>query len=203
MLRSLLLSMALTIIAPSLSAIAQDSEPSDEKAAPAESTETAVRKEADELVSDTKQHVDAIARQVDRDERARGASAGLLSSIYRLAEFLSFPAFHWVAFACMVAGVVSFAFQLVLGKLVVLSRFSLSPAEILSDSLGLVISGIGLVLTTQAATENSRFTESPASVLSSAAVGALAGLIFYRWGQRLELDAVAGRTRQNPPPPAR
>src|SRR5690606_29809677 len=97
----------------------------------------------------------------------------LLKPIYWLAEKFAFPTFYWLAFAAMVAGVVSFALQLVLAKLVVLSKFSLSPTEILSDSLGLVVSVIGLVLTTQAATENSTFTQSAFAVLSAAAIGAL------------------------------
>jgi hypothetical protein len=93
----------------------------------------------------------------------------------------------------MVAGVVSFALQLVLGKLVVLMRMGFSFTEILSDALGLVVSLIGLVLTTQAATENSTFTTSASAVLSAALAGALAGFIFYLWGQRQELQAVEGR----------
>ena len=66
-----------------------------------------------------------------------------------------------------------------------------------SDLLGLVISLLGLVLTTQAATENSTFTSSPAAVLSAAVVGALAGLIFYVWGQSTEF-AAARRARVAP-----
>ena len=107
----------------------------------------------------------------------------------------AFAAFHWIAFAVMVTGVVSFALQLTLGKLVVLAKSGFSPAEILSDVLGLVVSLVGLVLTTQAATENSSFTKSSAAVLSATAVGAIAGLIFYLWGQRQELQAVEGRRR--------
>ena len=61
-------------------------------------------------------------------------SAGILKPIYALAEYFSFPAFHWIAFAIMVAGVVSFALQLVLAKLVVLSKGSVSIKEILSDA---------------------------------------------------------------------
>ena len=95
----------------------------------------------------------------------------------------------------MVAGVVSFALQLTLGKLVVLARLGFSPAEILSDALGLVVSLVGLVLTTQAAAENSSFTRSTAAVLSATAVGAIAGFVFYLWGQRQELQAVEGRKR--------
>jgi hypothetical protein len=150
--------------------------------------------------------LDDIAGDVDRSAEAQQVSAGILKPIYSLAERFSFPAFHWVAFAAMVAGVVSFGLQLVLGKLVVLSRMSLSLSEILSDALGLVVSLVGLVLTTQAAAQNSTFTTSAFSVLSSTAVGAFAGFIFYVWGQRQELQAVegrraaAGRREQQPPP---
>ena len=113
-----------------------------------------------------------------------------------MAEFVAKPAVHWVAFAVMVTGVVSFALQLVLAKLAVLLRFGLSLTEIFSDALGLVISLTGLVLTTQAAAENSNFTQSPAAVLSAAAVGVLAGLVFYWWGQSQEIQALEGRKLQ-------
>ena len=95
----------------------------------------------------------------------------------------------------MATGVVSFALQLVLGKLLVLARRGFSLSEILSDALGLAISSIGLVLTTQAATENSSFTESAFSVLSASAVGVVAGFVFYLWGQRQELQALEARKR--------
>ena len=138
---------------------------------------------------------ESVAEAVDNNEQAKEASAGILKPIYRLAEAFSFPAFHWIAFSVMVAGVVSFALQLTLGKLVVLARLSFSPAEILSDALGLVVSLVGLVLTTQAAVENSSFTRSAAAVLSAVGVGAIAGFVFYLWGQRQELQAVEGRKR--------
>ncbi len=146
-----------------------------------------------EPVADAKDAIDEVAKEVDQNPQAQQAKAGVLRPIYALAERFSFPAFHWVAFAIMVAGVVSFALQLVLGKLVVLARMSMSISEILSDALGLAVSLVGLVLTTQAATENSSFTTSAFSVLSATAVGALAGFIFYLWGQRQELQAVEGR----------
>ncbi len=133
--------------------------------------------------------------KVDQSDEAKQISAGILNPIYMLAEKLSFPYFHWLAFAAMVTGVVSFTLQLVLGKLIVLSRMSLSPSEILADSLGLVISLVGLVLTTQAAAENSTFTTSSFAVISSTAVGIVAGFLFYIWGQRQELLAVEGRRR--------
>jgi hypothetical protein len=137
--------------------------------------------------------VDEIAEKVNQDERAQKVSAGILDRIYQLAERLSFPMYHWVAFALMVSGVVSFALQLTLGKLFVLAKLSISPSEILGDIQGLVISLVGLVLTTQAAAENSTFTQSPASVLSATAAGAAVGYLFYRWGKAQELAAADGR----------
>jgi len=150
-------------------------------------------KKAQELVTETKEAVEDIARRVDTIEEAQGASAGVLKPIYGLAEQLSFPAFHWLAFALMVTGVVSFALQLVLAKLVVLTKLGFSFTEILSDAVGLAISLVGLVLTTQAATENSDFTKSPTSVLSATAAGVILGFLFYVWGQRREVEAVEGR----------
>jgi len=146
-------------------------------------------------VDDAMKKLDEVVDKVEQSEQAHNVKSGILSPIYFLAEKFSFPAFHWLAFAAMVTGTVSFALQLVLGKLVVLSRFSLSPTEILSDALGLAVSLIGLVLTTQAATENSSFTSSASAVLSATAVGALLGFVFYLWGQRQELQAVEGRRR--------
>jgi hypothetical protein len=139
--------------------------------------------------------VDDAIEQVNQSEQAQEVKSGVLAPIYALAERFSFPWFHWLAFAAMVTGVISFALQLVLGKLVVLSRLSLSFTEILSDALGLLVSLIGLVLTTQAATENSSFTASAFAVISATAVGILAGIVFYVWGQRQELQAVEGRRR--------
>jgi hypothetical protein len=150
---------------------------------------------AQQTLESARQTADAVAETVDQSPQAREAKAGILKPIYRLAETFSFPAFHWIAFAVMVAGVISFGLQLTFGKLVVLSKLGFSLAEILSDALGLAVSLVGLVLTTQAAAENSNFTESAAAVLSATAVGALAGFVFYMWGQRQELQAVAGRSK--------
>jgi hypothetical protein len=135
----------------------------------------------------------AFAETVDESEQAQDVSAGILEPIYRLAKALSFSAFHWVAFALMATGVVSFALQLTLGKLVVLARAGFSPAEILGDALGLTVSLLGLVLTTQAAAENSGFTNSPAAVISATALAVITGFVFYLWGQKQELQAVEGR----------
>ena len=165
--------------------------------APAEDGQTPTLQEAKEnaekLAADAQQKVDQLTAELNKSQRAKEVSAGILDPIYKLAEQLSFPMFHWLAFAVMATGVVSYALQLVIGKLVVLSRAGFSPAEILSDALGLVISLVGLVLTTQAAAENSTFTQHPASVLSASAVGIVAGFIFYRWGQAQEVQATIAR----------
>jgi len=150
---------------------------------------------AKELAGEAADKAADIAVKIDQNEAAQEAAAGILQPIYIAAETLAFPAFYWLAFALMAAGTVNFAFQLVIGKLAVLARGSINLKEILSDSVGLVISVIGLVLTTQAATENSTFTQSAALVLSSTAAGAVLGLFLYRWGQALEVDAVTGQKK--------
>lgn len=145
------------------------------------------------LVNDATERAGELAETLDQNQTVQDVSTGLLHPIYVAAEAIAFPAFHWIAFALMAAGVVSYAFQLVLGKLVVLTKGSINLREILSDTVGLLISAIGLVLTTQAATENSGFPGSPTAVLSSAAVGIVLGLILYRWNQAEEIDAAHGR----------
>lgn len=141
------------------------------------------------------ERVEEFAEHVDQDARAQEAKAGILRPIFQVAEFLAFPGVHWVAFALMVAGVVSFSLQLVLAKLIVLFKMGLSFTEVLSDALGLAISVVGLVLTTQAAAKSSNFAESAAMVLSATIVGAIVGLVFYWWGQSQELHAVEGRKK--------
>ncbi len=166
-------------------------------AAPVWSQETNgnLEEKVQETIGSARETAGAAAESVDKNEQAQEVSSGILNPIYQLAEAFSFPAFHWIAFAVMVAGVVSFALQLTLGKLVVLARLGFSLAAILSDVLGLVVSLVGLVLTTQAAAENSSFTTSAAAVLSATAIGAITGFVFYLWGQRQELQAVEGRKR--------
>ena len=146
-----------------------------------------------EALDDAKETVNNLAKGVDESEKANEAKTSVLKPIYALAEQLSFPAFHWLAFMFMVTGCVSFALQLVLGKLVALTKLGFSLTEILSDALGLVISLVGLVLTTQAATENSTFTASAFSVLSATIIGFILGCVFYVWGQRQELQAIDAR----------
>lgn len=148
---------------------------------------------AQQTLDDAQQTASAAVDAIDKNAQAQEIAGGVLAPIYQLAEAFSFPAFHWVAFCIMTIGVVSFALQLTLGKLVVLARGGFSFSEILSDLVGLVVSLVGLVLTTQAATQNSTFTHSSFSVLSSAVVGVLLGFIFYLWGQRIELQATKGR----------
>lgn len=185
-----------TAITPPTRSPAVESAP-DKTEAPSSGTSTTdkVKEAAEEGLEKTTDEVTKIARQVDQNAQAKDAAAGVLQPIYRVAEKLAFPAFHWVAFALMATGVVSYTLQLVLGKLVVLTRLGFSLKEIVSDAVGLAISVVGLVLTTQAAAENSTFTQSPAAVLSATATGVIVGIILYFWGQSQELDAVAGRSR--------
>lgn len=152
-----------------------------------------VGSQAKELAAQTSEKVGELADTLDKTEAAQDVSAGVLNPIYRLADSLAFPGFYWVAFMLMVTGSVSYALQLVLGKLVVLSRGSMNIREILSDTVALAISLIGLVLTTQAATQNSTFSATPSAVLSATAVGAVLGICLYRWGQAEEVDAAMGR----------
>ena len=163
---------------------AQDDEPS--------FAEKAVKGAAKAIIKDK---VDKVKEKIDENEKAIKAKESILKPIYDLAERMNFSAFHWLAFAAMVAGVVSFALQLLIGKLIMLAKFHFSPMEIFSDTLGLVISLVGLVLTTQAATENSAFTESAAMVLSSTIVGAIVGFVMFIWGQSQELKAVRAEAR--------
>ncbi len=130
-----------------------------------------------------------FTKDLDKNETVQEISAGILDPIYKLAENMAHPSFYWVSFAILAAGVVSFALQLVVTKLFLLLRFKFNLREILSDGLGLIVSLIGLVVVTQAATENSTFTQSSGSVVSAAAVGIIAGFIFYLWGQRTEFQA--------------
>ncbi len=143
--------------------------------------------------------VDEIADTVNKNETAKDVSAGILQPIYRAAEWIAFPMFYWVAFMLMVAGVVSFAGQVVFAKLFLLLSGSINLKEIIADSMGLLISAIGLVLTTQAATENSEFTRTPFMVISAAAVGALLGLVCYWWGQGQEFAARRGERSAKKP----
>lgn len=158
----------------------------------------AARKSAGQVTEALGKGAQDIGETLNQSKTVQEASAGLLKPIYDLSQYMAHPWFYWLAFAVMVAGVVSFAGQVVLTKLLLLLRLHLNFKEILSDLLGLLISLVGLVLTTQAATQNSTFTSSPAAVLSSAAVGAILGILFYFWGQGTEFNA-ARRSRPTPP----
>jgi len=205
--KTLLFSIATALFLTSPAGFAQDNSPStsentpgstpEEQTTPAETVpvqapEREIEDQAKDLASETKDQVEEIAEQVDQNPTAQKAAEGILGPIYKLAESLNFSAFHWLAFGFMSAGVVSFTLQLVLGKLALLFRGSLNLREILSDAVGLVISTVGLVLTTQAAAENSEFTHSAASVLSSAIFGIVLGFVMYRWGQAQEVSALTG-----------
>ncbi|EAQ81358.1 hypothetical protein [Blastopirellula marina] len=194
-----LLALACCVVQPQAWAQEENPDPpAVAETAPAEEAppikeESAEPEVANEPKSDLPQQLDEIAKSVDHSEAAQETSAGILTPIYRVAEALEFPAFHWIAFALMLSGVVGFALQLVIGKLVVFAHYGFSLREILSDALGFVISAVGLVLTTQAAVQNSTFTQSPFAVISASLVGLLLGVTLYFWGQSQEVEAVRGR----------
>lgn len=163
-----------------------------------ETTQDAAQTQTDGDLKDTlADTAKEVENRLNQSETVQEASAGILKPIYQLSEYLTFSSFYWVAFTLMVAGVVSYALQLVLGKFFLLFKLSLNIKEILSDTLGLLISLIGLVLTTQAATQNSSFSNNAAAVVSATLVGVLVGLVFYWWGQSLEHQA-ARRIKEEP-----
>jgi hypothetical protein len=155
-----------------------------------------VKQTAQELGHQAQIKAEKLAADIEQNQQAKELAAGILKPIYQLAEAMSFSAFHWLAFALMMAGVISWALQLVLAKLVVGTQGGFDIREIISDATVLVISLIGLVLTTQAATENSAFTQSTVSVLSSALAGLIFGVVLYFWGQSQELEAAQARDQQ-------
>ena len=149
---------------------------------------------AQDLKEQAEKKVDEIKEKVDNNEDAQEAADSILNPIYKLVEsFANVSYFYWIAFAIMSAGVISYSLQLVLGKLFMLFKGRFSIAEVLSDGLGLLISVVGIGLTTQAATENSQFTESAAAVLSSAVAGAIVGILMFMWGVSLEAKAAKSR----------
>jgi len=155
-------------------------------------TSVSLLQEADVPVSEgssAPEKLQELSQSLNQTQAVQDVSAGILEPIYNMAEYMAFPSFYWVAFALMVAGVVSFAGQLVFTKLLLLFKLNLNIKEILSDVLGLVVSLTGLVLTTQAATQNSTFPENAIAVVSATAVGALLGFVFYLWGQKQEFQA--------------
>ncbi len=152
-----------------------------------------IKKKAEEIGSNIQKQTEETARKIDQSKQAQEISAGVLQPIYQLAEYMSFSWFYWIGFMLMISGVVSYGLQLVLAKLVVLTRAGFDLKEIILDAQSLLISLVGLVLTTQAAAQNSTFTQSPAAVLSSTIVGAVLGFLFYLWGQTKELQALKGR----------
>jgi hypothetical protein len=191
--RSIVLAFVLGFVAH---AVAQDEPKPPSKVSAAQANLPALT--AASVTENATQTAAELATTIDQDPRAKTAASSILQPIYIVAEQLAFPAFHWLAFGLMTAGVVSFTLQLVFGKLAVLLRMGFSWGAILSDAFGFVISVFGLVLTTQAATENSTFTHSAAAVLSATIAGAFVGIILYRWGQAQELQAAQGRAQSTP-----
>lgn len=159
----------------------------------------AVKETAGQVAEATQAQLNKTAADIEQSPQAKELATGILKPIYQLAEAMSFSAFHWLAFALMLAGVIGWGLQLVLGKLVVATQGGFDIKEIISDATVLVISLVGLVLTTQAATENSTFTQSTVLVLSSALVGLIFGIMLYFWGQSQEISAAQARDQASKP----
>jgi hypothetical protein len=195
----LILTTSLLLLCAAEPGSAQDSDDSSGKTSSEQSqtSETDKPNDADkpsdaETAKKVKDKVTEIGKTLGENDTAKEVSGGILEPIYGAATYLSFPAFHWFAFALMTAGVVSYLLQLVLAKLFLLLKMSLDIKEVLGDFLGLLVSAVGLVLTTQASTQNSTFTHSPVAVISATIVGVIVGFVFYTWGQKKEFDAVRG-----------
>lgn len=150
------------------------------------------KKKVGEAADATKKKAVELAEKVNESETGKKVSAGILDPIYKLAGALSLPGFHWIAFALIIAGVVSFAGQLVFGKLIMLSKLKISLLEIINDAICLAICLVALVLTTQAAAEHSTFTTTPALVLSATAVGVILGIVLMKRGVGQEVRASRG-----------
>ena len=109
--------------------------------------------ETADIVKDKAQEIGAT---IDESAAAHDVSQSILNPIYEAAEVIGqYPAFYWAAFTLMVAGAVSFLLQLVFTKFLLLFRGHLNIKEILMDVAGLAVSLTGIILTTQAAAENS------------------------------------------------
>ncbi|QEG23483.1 hypothetical protein [Mariniblastus fucicola] len=141
-----------------------------------------------------KDKANEIGQTLDQSQSVVDVSNSILNPIYQAAESAGqYPMFYWCAFTLMAAGVVSFLLQLLLTKLFLLFRMHLNLEEMIMDGVGLAISVVGLILTTQAASENSAsFVQSPSAVLSAVGIGAVLGIVFYIWGQRQEFQAAEG-----------
>jgi hypothetical protein len=181
------------------SSFAQEDPPAE---SPPTSQESAPQEPAKPVTEQLRDKASEISETLNKNPDVQKVSAGILQPIYDAAEYIGFPMFHWAAFMLMVAGVISFGGQLILGKFFLLMRGSLNLKEILGDLLGFLASAVGLILTTQASAENSSFTREPAMVVSAAAVGVVFGLLCYWWGQSQEFAALRGKRAASAPPPA-
>ncbi|MCH2183356.1 MAG: hypothetical protein MK108_15260 [Mariniblastus sp.] len=192
--RLLMAGLLLCLTVHSVTAQESPGKTSSEQPAETEATETGDQETSQQV----KDRAVEMGKTLNESQAVQEVSGGILKPIYQAATYLSFPAFHWCAFALMTAGVISYLLQLVLTKFFLLFKMSLDIKELLADCLGLLVSAVGLILTTQAATQNSTFTQSPLAVISAALVGVVVGFVFYLWGQRQEFDAVRGSRKAQP-----
>ena len=183
----------LTALATSF-ALGQIADPQPQESSPGSEVVDQVKDTVAETAGIVKDKANEIGQTLDQSEAVAEVSNSILDPIYQAAETAGqYPAFYWCAFTLMAAGVVSFLLQIVLTKFFLLFKMHLNLKEIIMDVVGLLISATGLVLTTQAASENSAsFVQSPSAVLSAIILGAILGIVFYIWGQRQEFQAAEG-----------
>jgi hypothetical protein len=139
-------------------------------------------------------YIETLITRFDGNTTVQETAGGIQELITVLRSYLETPVSSGIAFTLAVAGLISFTFQLVLTKLVVLMKGSINVREILSDLAGLLFSAFGLILAADHHTSVSgtQLNKSPAAIVLFSAAGAIVGLVHYRWAQRQEVNAVLG-----------
>jgi hypothetical protein len=137
--------------------------------------------------------IDRFARQFDDIPIVRNTSEKILSLTTQLDEFLQIPMFHQIVYSLGIAGAVSFTFQLLLTKLLVLLKGGFSIREIISDLTGLVFSLSVVVLTLRGGGRGIEFARHPGMLVGLTILGILFGLVHYRWAQQQEILAARGQ----------
>lgn len=147
---------------------------------------------APEPLQESEGQLRKLARSADTLPAVQNTYTSIILLIDFLGEFASFPAFPGTVFVLMVAGIVNYAFQLTLTKLVVLMKGGFNLREIAADMTGLLTSLGGLILTAQSPLFADNFLRSPSMVVAMTGSGVALGLLLYRWAQKQEVHATQG-----------
>lgn len=146
-----------------------------------------------EQAADPAGAIDRFAQQFDEIPIVRNTSEKILSLTTQLGELLQIPMFHQIVYSLGIAGAVSFTFQLLLTKLLVLLKGRFSIREIISDLTGLVFSLSVVVLTLRGDGRGIEFARHPGMLVGLTIMGILFGLVHYRWAQQQEILAARGQ----------